>query len=173
MKKFFAINLLIIGIINFCTPAYCQKIHKVNVKSGTSISLIIPTYKTSKDTMAGELIPAVIYKDVIIDNVKVFQKGDTAFLNVASVKKAGLMGNCGTIKIIGGTVNDINGESRKVRFFYTAAGEEKAYPKILLGLSLIILWPLAFTGLVKGEEANLYRMSPLDAFVDEDFIFIR
>ena len=73
--------------------------------------------------------------------------------------------------MINGTANDANGDSRKVRLYYTVSGEEKAYPKILLGVSLFLLWPLALTGFVKGEEAQFSQMAPLDIFVDEDFTF--
>lgn len=44
--------------------------------------------------------------------------------------------SAGTIQVINGTANDANGDSRKVRFYYTVSGEEKAYPKMMLGISL-------------------------------------
>lgn len=174
MKKFTSCFLLVLLCFNFCKFAVChaaQNSHKVNVKSGTSVSIIIPTYKTSKNTMVGEQIPAEIYRDVFVDNVKVFRQGDIAFLNVTAVKKAGCLGQAGKIQVINGTANDANGDSRKVRLYYTVSGEEKAYPKILLGVSLFLLWPLALTGFVKGEEAQFSQMAPLDIFVDEDFTF--
>lgn len=77
MKKFISFLLLILFSLNYNNTAFgiaVKNTHKINVKSGTPISIIIPVYKTSKNTIEGEQIPAEIYKDVFVDEDFTFSK---------------------------------------------------------------------------------------------------
>lgn len=143
----------------------------VKVNEGTKVPIVVTYLKTSKNTIAGEKINAAIEDDVKINNVVVFKKGDSAVLNVVDVKKSGFIGTPGEIQIVNGKIRDANGEDHNIEYFHKITGEEKTYPKVLLGVSIFFLFPLALFGFVKGGDAKVVQHTPIDVTVKNSFNF--
>lgn len=170
MKKLF-VCILLLTFINMIgiAPAYCVS---VNVKEGMRVPIVITYLKTSKNTIAGEKINAVIQDDIKLNGVLVFKKNGLAVLNVADVKRSGFIGIPGEMVLIGGKIADANGEEHNIEFQHTITGEEKTYPKVLLVTSLFFLFPLALFAFVKGGDAKLIQHAPLDVTLRNGFIFV-
>lgn len=169
MKKIISLALTLC-FINLCigTPVLAAS---VNVKTGTRVSIIIPYIKTSKNTIAGEKINAKVENDVKINGVTVFKEGDNAVLNVADVKKSGFVGSPGQILLINGHITDVNGEIHPIELYHQITGDEKTYPKVLLGVSIFFLWPLALFAFVKGGDAKILQHAPMEVSLRQDFVF--
>lgn len=167
MKKIVSLVLLM-SMINLYNPVIAKII---DVKEGTRIPITVTTESTSKNVQAGQKINAIINEDVIINDVKVFKQGDNAIINVSDVKKAGFIGNAGEIQLINGEVIDINGNKHTVEYNQKITGEEKTYPKVLLGASIFFLFPLALFGFVKGGQAKISPNKIIDVSVRNDFKF--
>lgn len=169
MKRFI-IYFMLVAFVNMIglAPAYCATI---KVKEGMRIPLVITYLKTSKNTIAGEKINAVIQDDIKLNGVLVFKKDGVAVLNVADVKKAGFIGIPGEMVLIGGKVADLNGDEHNIEFQHKITGEEKTYPKVLLVTSLFFLFPLALFAFVKGGDAKLIQHAPLEVTLRNGFDF--
>ena len=166
MKKFISLFICFSFILVFPVSVMAEQIQ---VKSGLNIPLVFTEYKTSKNTISGEKIKAVIENDVKINDIVIFKKNDNAVLYAVDTKKAGFVGIPGQISLINGKVTDINGIQRNIEYTQRIEGQEKNYPKILLGVSIFMLFPLALFGFVKGGEAELSQQIPINVRLNEDF----
>lgn len=172
MKKLLSIIICALYINMISLPAFASKQIPVEVKSGLKIPITIQSYKTSKSIAAGEKITAEVQKDIIINNTVVFPKGSRATLSVADAKKAGFMGNPGELLIINGSVYDANMDEHRLEYSAKITGEEKTWPKVMVGISIFLLFPLAFFGFVKGGEAKIVQNLTIDTTMYENFKFI-
>jgi len=143
----------------------------INIKSGTVVPITVNTVQTSKTVAAGSKIDASIDKDIYVDNILVFKKGDRAKLNVVQAKKAKFAGIPGELTIAGGEVYDVNNNSHTIDFTQNYIGEEKTWPKVMLGVSIFLLFPLALFGFVKGGQAELQKFVPINVRTTQDFEF--
>ena len=150
MKKVIVYVLLITMLnCNLGLSALAANRPSVDVKSGFTIPIIVTQENTSKSVIAGQKINAQIEDDIKINGVKVFQKGDSVFLNVSEVKKAGFIGIPGMLYIVNGEVTDANGDSHLVEYNQKFMGDEKTWPKVCVGCGVfIILAPLVLFGFV-------------------------
>lgn len=172
MKKFLATFLSIAFVFQFTLLPSCAKINSVKVKSGTTIPVAVSTEQNSKNVAVGTKIEAVIDKDIIVNDVVVFKKGDRATLNVAQVKKAGFVGIPGELTIAGGEIFDANNTPHQIDFTKNYVGQEKTWPKVCLGCGLlIILAPIALFGFVKGGQAEIRPFIPIEIKTSQDFDF--
>lgn len=167
MKKIVSLVLLF-AIISFYNPVIAKVIE---VKEGTRIPITVLNESTSKTVQAGQQINAIIDEDVIINHVTVFKKGDNAMVKVSDVKKAGFIGNAGEIQLINGEVVDAIGNKHSIEYNQKIIGEEKTYPKVLLGASIFFLFPLALFGFVKGGQATISPNKVIDVSVRNSFSF--
>lgn len=166
MKKFIALILLFV-FTNLSMPVFAKSI---TVKNSTRVPITFEQQYTSKQVFAGQKIDGVIADDVKIQNQVVFKKGDRAFLNVSDVKKAGFIGNAGELYLVNGAVMDVNGDVHTVEFNKKFIGKEKTYPKVLLGVSIFFLFPLALFGFVKGGQAKVNTGEIIDVYLRNDFV---
>lgn len=170
MKKIVTF-LLLIAFLN--TQAICFAAdNSVKVNGGINIPVVVTYLKTSKNTVAGEKINASVEEDIKINEVVVFKKGDKVTLNVADVKKSGFVGNPGEMLIVNGKIFDTNGDEHNIEYYHKITGEEKTYPKVLLGVSLFFLWPLALFGFVKGGDAKVVQHAPIGVSLKSGFDFM-
>lgn len=170
MKKFLATFLSIVFIFQFTLLPGCAK--SVKIKSGTTIPIAFNVEHNSKNVAVGAKIEGTIDKDIIINDVLVFKKGDRATLNVAQVKKAGFVGIPGELTIAGGEIFDTNNTAHRIDFTRNFVGEEKTWPKVCLGCGLlIILAPIALFGFVKGGQAEIKPFIPIEIKTAQDFEF--
>lgn len=166
MKRFLALFLMF-AFFNFYTPVIAAT---VKVSATTRIPLSLTEPMTSKTVEAGDKIEAYIVENVFVKNVLVFQKGDRAYFNVSDAKKAGFVGNAGNIYLINGVVFDANGFERGIDFNRKFVGEDKTWPKVLMGVG-IFLWPLLLFGFVKGGQAKIGTGKIFDVALRNDFEF--
>lgn len=144
----------------------------VRVTANTVVPITVEKVETSKTVISGGSISAIIAEDVYVNNVKVFQEGDRASLNVISAKKAGFVGIPGEITISGGKVYDTKGIAHRVDYTAQLEGEEKTWPKVMLGCGIfIILAPLALFGFVKGGQAKVLPTTIIDTRLISEFEF--
>ena len=160
----------------FCLFAFLLISHPaqaiVNVKSGTIIPIALVQTETSKTVVAGGTIDATVAEDVVVDGTVVFKEGDKASLNVIHAKKAGFVGIPGEITISGGKIYDAKGDAHRVDYSVRVEGEEKTWPKVMLGCGVfIILAPLALFGFVKGGQAKLFSNNIINTTLMSEFKF--
>lgn len=167
MKKIFSLFLLI-TFLNLYSPVLAKTI---DVKSGVRVPITVKSKNTSRHIIAGQKIDAIIEDDVKVNNILVFKKGDPATINISDVKKAGFLGNAGEMYLVNGEISDINGEKHLIEYNQKIIGDEKTYPKVLLGVSIFFLFPLALFAFVKGGQAELCPNKVIDVAVRNDFKF--
>ena len=73
--------------------------------------------------------------------------------------------------LYGGKVYDANGNEHKFDFNRQIEGEEKTWPKVCLGVSIFFLWPLALCAFVKGGQAKLNPLPPIETRLSTEFMF--
>jgi hypothetical protein len=167
MKKILVLFCLFCFSLVVC-PAHAA----INVKANTVIPITLEKMETSKTAVTGGTLNAIIAEDVIINNVKVFQEGDKASLNVINVKKAGFAGVPGEMTISGGKVFDTKGVAHRVDYTAQINGEEKTWPKVMLACGVfIILAPLALFGFVKGGQAQMMPSTVIDTRLTSEFTY--
>lgn len=168
MKKILCV-LCLVAFCNLYTPLVANA---MQVPANTVIPITLENLETSKTTVTGGTINATISEDVIINNVKVFKEGDKATLNVLEAKKAGFVGIPGEITISGGKVFDAKGVAHRVDYTHKYEGEEKTWPKVMLGCGVfIILAPLALFGFVKGGQAKILPSTVIDTRLTSEFAY--
>ena len=158
------ILFLIFSIMFITTPCMA-----VTVKSNTVIPISVSSNATSKNTISGGTIDAIIAEDVKVNNILVFKTGDNATINVLSTKKAGFIGIPGEMIISGGKVFDIKGNEHRFEYNQQIIGNEKTWAKVCLGVSIFFLWPLALVAFVKGGQAELAPIQVLNVKLTNDF----
>lgn len=141
----------------------------IRVPAGTIIPIAITHKATSKNVVSGGSIDATIEEDVKINGKVVFKQGDNATITVLTTKKAGFVGIPGEMVLCGGKVTDVKGNLHKVDFDRQITGDEKTWPKALLGVSIFFLWPLALFGFVKGGQAELNPLPSIDVRLSNEF----
>lgn len=166
MKKIVS-SICLVCFLSSWNPVFSA----VRVPAGTSIPITVEHNVTSKTVASGGAIDAVIAEDVIINKNTVFKKGDSASITVLSAKKAGFIGKPGEMVLYGGKVYDANGNEHKFDFNRQIEGEEKTWPKVCLGVSIFFLWPLALCAFVKGGQAKLNPLPPIETRLSTEFMF--
>ncbi len=162
MKKIIA-TLLILSFIT--TPALAE----MKINEGLKIPLRAETKQTSKNLKENSVINMLVAENVYQNNVLVFKKGDQASLFVANAKKAGFFGNGGELTVIDGEVYDVNGNIHPIDYRQIYSGEDKIYPKVLTGISIFFLFPLALFAFVKGEQAEINPAQIINVRLDKSF----
>ena len=166
MKRFIC-SVLLIAFCNLFTPVLAAS---VTVPAGTRVPIALLEQVTSKSVDAGEKIEAYVVEDYRYNNVLIFEKGARAYFNVSDVKKAGFFGNSGNIFLINGAVYDKNGKERGIDFSRKFVGDERTWPKVLVGVGIFI-WPLLLFGFVKGGQAKVNTGHVFDVSLRNDFVF--
>lgn len=164
MKKIVSL-ICLIAFINGLIPVYAV----TKVPAGTTIPISINQKITSKSVASGASIKAKIEEDVMVNNTLVFKKGDSASINVMSAEKAGFIGKPGELVLYGGKVYDVNGKPHSHEFSRQINGTEKTWPKVCLGVSIFFLWPLALFGFVKGGQAEINPLPPIEVVIPNEF----
>lgn len=164
MKKIVSL-ICLIAFINAFIPAYAA----TKVPAGTTIPISINQKITSKSVASGASIKAKIDEDIIINNTLVFKKGDSASINVMSAEKAGFIGKPGELVLYGGKIYDVNGKPHSHEFSRQINGTEKTWPKVCLGVSIFLLWPLALFAFVKGGQAEVNPLPPIEVVIPNEF----
>lgn len=165
MKKFFSI-LCLTSLLSFCQPAFSA----VNVPANTSIFVVPNETVTSKD-IDQNIINASIQNDVIINDTVVFRAGDKATLNIGEIDKARCWGKPGHLLIVNGYAYDAHGQKHKVILTKRYTGEEKTWPKVMGGISIFFLFPLALFGFVHGGQAIVSSSIELEVNLASQFVF--
>lgn len=162
MKKIIAVIL----ILSFITsPALAR----VNVKEGLEIPLRAEIKQTSKNLTENSVINMLVAESVYQNGVLIFKKDDKAALYVISVKKAGFLGSGGKLTIVDGEVYDVTGNKHQVNLRQIYSGKNKIYPKILTGISIFFLFPLALFAFVKGGQAEINPEQVINVRLDKSF----
>ena len=168
MKKIISTLLCLCFSLTFPSAVIAEEIQ---VKSGLNVPIVIIDNKTSNDLIGGSQLRAVIEDNIKIKNTVVFKKGDPAFLYISEVKKAGFLGVPGYVVLSNGKVFDVNKNAHNIQYINKVEGKEKTYPKVLLGISIFMLFPLALFSFIKGGEAKITGNIPLYVILNDDFGF--
>ena len=162
-------NWLTLGLIACCLmPAPALALQKeFTLPAHTSIPLRLkyPVYGNS--LRKGDRIPVAVAYSVFLGKTLVFRQGDSGVLLVEKSKHAGAFGRGGKLSLRSGSVNDVTGREHPVLLTQYTKGDSKASAVILPIVSLVVLWPLAFFALKKGEEAIIPAGSMLSGVLSE------
>lgn len=172
MKKILSLVLSIVFLFQFTLLTAYAEATTVKIKAGTTIPISVIVTKNSKQVSSGEKLDAIIDSDIKVNDVLVFRKGDRATLNIAHAKKAGFVGIPGELVVSGGEIYDVNNDIHRVEYYQTYVGEEKTWPKVMVGISIFLLFPLAFFGFVKGGQAEVKPYIPIQVRTMQDIDFI-
>jgi len=164
MKKIICLMCLL-ALANAFVPTYAA----TKVPAGTIVPISVNQKTTSKNVASGGTIGAKIEDDVKIGETVVFKKGDSASINVMTAEKAGFLGNPGEMVLYGGKVYDVQGKAHSYEFNRQIVGKEKTWPKVCLGVSIFLLWPLALFAFVKGGQAEINPLPPVEVVIPNDF----
>lgn len=165
MKKFFSI-LCLMSMLSLYQPVLAA----VTVPANTSI-FVIPKETVTSKNVNQDIINTTIQNDVIIHNTVVFRAGDKATLNIGEIDKARCWGKPGQLLIVNGYAYDAHGQKHKVILTKRYTGEEKTWPKVMGGISIFFLFPLALFGFVHGGQAIVSSGTELEVNLASQFVF--
>lgn len=165
MKRFLSMFLILC-----CTLIYGGASYAVTVPANTSIFIRPNETISSKNIDVGE-IAATVTNDVVVNNIVVFKAGSEAVLTISDVEKARCWGNPGKLTVNNGWVYDSRGNKQKVLFAKNYVGEEKNWPKVMGGISIFFLWPLAFFGFVHGGQAKVLSTKEIETHLTSQYNF--
>lgn len=164
MKKIIAILLLTAFLSVLPANAVVQ------VNAGRKIPVVYNGEKiTGKSVHSGDKIYAQVKSDIIVNDKVVFKEGGNVILNISDAQKAKCFGNPGQLILINGTVEDAVGKFHPIEYNYKITGEEKTWPKVMVGVSIFFLFPLALFGFVHGGQAELLPGQTINATLLNDF----
>jgi hypothetical protein len=146
------------------------------VPAGTRVQILLPNSTSSQVLASDEPIRAVVQEDVLIQDIRVFEKGAEVQLAVAEARKSGNLGRAGRISLNGGVVYDISGEPRPLNFSHEVRGRSRraqsitytviSIPLIMFFVGLITL-PVAVN--MNGKEATLQGGAVFEALTAAPF----
>ena len=134
----------------------------VTLKGGTNIRVRINQTLSSANAQQGALIMLTVLDAIIVKGVVVVESGAQAEGSVVVSKKAGMIGQKGSIGITVNTVKAVDGTNIPVTAVTSRDGEDKMIISVILGLLCL----LGF--LMKGGEATLDTNTMIDCRVLSD-----
>ena len=152
LKKSISILLITIISSNICAPLLAE-----NLPAGTAIQLRLNQTLSGATAQTGSFVALSVVSDVVINGVTLVKAGAQAEGQVSSAKKAGMIGQPGSVGITVTTVTAVNGTKIPVQAISSAEGDDKMVISIILGLLCIIGF------LQKGGEGELNNTQIINA----------
>lgn len=152
----------------------------LSIQNSTLASILVPAntsiFITPVETVTSKHrdinnIQATIQNDVIVDGKVVFKAGDKAVLNIGEIEKARCWGNPGKLSVVNGFAYDTKGQKHKILISKNYYGEEKTWPKVMGGISIFFLFPLALFGFVHGGQATVSSTVEIETNLTSQFNF--
>ena len=137
----------------------------VVVPEETTVYAVLPQEVTSKkrDTNAGDVISARVWRDVVVDGEVVIAEGAEMKLRVSHVKKARFLGRKGRLELEAVSVTAVDGRELPLAGLYYRTGKGR---KAVTGtLAVVVAWPFLF---LKGKNARVPEGTVFGAYVLED-----
>ena len=155
-----------VAYVGLYSPVFAS----VKVPANTSIHITPVDTVTSKNKDL-DTITCEIVDDVVINGVKVFAAGGKAELHIGEMDKARCWGKPGKMLISNGYAYDVKGTKHKILVSKNIYGDEKTWPKVMGGISIFFLWPLALFGFVHGGQATVSATSQIQTDLASEFSF--
>lgn len=133
-------------LMSFCAPAG----NLVLLKAGTVIPLSLMQTISSENASSGQLVDFRLTKDVTIGNDVVIKAGSIAHGQVSHVKKNGLLGSQGEVKIIIQSIVAVDGT-----LIYLTGGNLSNNGENRLGLAVVCTLCCILGFLIKGGNAEV------------------
>ena len=133
---FFVSVVLVVTPVVSATPTV--------IPEGTTVYLSINKTVTSrkKETAVGDLVPAHVWRDVVIDGQVVIKRGARAMSEVASVRNRKILGIKGTVSIVAVKTTTVDGQLVHLTGGYHEEGE--GLMVMSLGIGILLTWPILF-----------------------------
>lgn len=184
MKQIIALSVLVsmLSPFAFAETLIPEKTQPVTIEAGlvktenkvltiprnTALQLVAKFPVAGNSLKAGDMLPIQVAKDVEVDGHTVFKSGQDAVLFVKKSKKPGIWGRGGVLIIDNGSIKDAFGNEHSLQVTREIEGDDKASGIVLPIVSLIVLWPLVFCTLIKGEESVLGAGTLIPAFTTSE-----
>ncbi len=138
-------------------PAFAD----VALPEGTTVYL--ETTKTmigkKKETAVGDIVPARVWRDVVVDGRVVIAGGTPALAKVAEIKNRGIFGIKGKMSIAALETTTVDGQTVQLSGGYNKEGKGRV--GVTVGVGLLLFWPALF---VTGDSAKLPNGTVMDSF---------
>lgn len=132
----------------------------VLIPGDTIVYAELPRDVTSKkkETNAGDIVRARVFRDVNVDGAVVIAEGSELLLRVSHVKKARILGRKGRLGLEAVAVRAVDGTMLPLTGYYYQAGKGR---KVVTGtLAVVVAWPFAF---LKGKNAKVNEGTVFEA----------
>jgi type IV secretory pathway VirB10-like protein len=142
----------------------------LKIKEGTVIELIMNEGLSSKTAVEGQVVPFTVFEDLKEGNAVLIKAGSKAIGTITKIEKAGALGKAGELGLILEKTYAVDNTRVPLRASLGREGNSKRGLAVGLGAvgTLIVLWPLAFFLLKKGQEAKIPAGVRMKAYVDQD-----
>jgi hypothetical protein len=131
------------------------------IPEGTTVYL--ETTKTvigkKKETSEGDIVPARVWRDVVVDGQVVIKGGTPATTKVSSVKNRGIFGIKGKMSIAAVETQTIDGQKVSLTGGYNKEGQGRV--GLTVGIGMLLFWPALF---IPGDAAKLPSGTVMDSF---------
>ena len=152
IKRTISIFLISLFATNLAAPLVAA-----TVPAGTSIQLRLNQTLSGATAQTGSFVALSVVSDVVVNGVTLVKAGAQAEGQVSSAKKAGMIGQPGSVGITVTTVTAVNGTKIPVQAISSAEGDDKMVISVILGLLCIIGF------LQKGGEGELNSTQIINA----------
>ena len=133
----------------------------VRIPEGTTIYL--ETTKTvigkKKETSEGDIVPARVWRDVVVDGQVVVKGGTPATAKVSTIKNRGIFGIWGKMSIAAVETQTIDGQKVHLTGGYNKEGQGRVGLAVVIGV--LLFWPALF---IPGDAAKLPSGTVMDSF---------
>jgi len=152
------VSILVSLSLAFVPVTYAAE---VIIPDGTTVylSTLETVIGKKSQTAVGDIVPARVWRDVIVDGQIVIKGGTPAVVQVASIKGRFIFGVKGNMSLEAVQTSTVDGQTVYLTGGYKKEG--KGRMGWSLGLGLLIVWPALF---VPGKAAELPAGTVVDSF---------
>lgn len=143
---------------------------EMKVPDGTPLELELQSNVSSKEAQEGDIINFIVVNDIVVNGVKVIEKGAPAKARVAVAKKSGHWGKSGKLGWAMQDVMAADGTRIPLRMEKKLAGDGKG-GTVATGVIVtsLVFWPAApLWGFKKGKDVSMPAGKRFEAFVHGD-----
>ena len=151
-------SLILIGAVILSSITGTKAAEEISFPANLKVPILFQNYVSSEELKKGDKIRFVVADNVYVSNTLLFKRDGTGFVTVEKVRKNGILGRGGLIKITSGEVYDVYGNKHKISLTEEVKGEGKPSAVIVslaaVGASFILL-PLAAVATLGGSVVPL------------------
>ena len=152
------VSLILIGAVILASITGTKAAEEISFPGNLKVPILFQNYVSSEELKKGDKIQFVVADNVYVSNTLFFKKDSKGFVTIEKVRKNGILGRGGLIKITSGEVYDVYGNKHEISLAEKVKGEGKP-SAVLLPLAAVgasfILFPYAAILTLGGSVAPL------------------